>query len=250
MPAEESHTIFLKTLLGKPEEVFVMPARLRVAIFANGVFNERTFSREQLSDADLVIAADGGARHCARLQIEPDILIGDFDSLGPAALAAYEKSGVTIIRYPDRKDFTDLELALLHAKKMGATHIQILGALGARWDQSLANVLLLASSHFREMDIQIIEPDQEIMLLQGGRHYEIAGEPGDTVSLLPLNADVQGVTTAGLEYPLSDELLEFGATRGISNVMLSRSFAIDIQTGHLLCVLTHRSGQEAPDSSG
>jgi thiamine pyrophosphokinase len=218
-----------------------MPDRLCVAIFANGVFDEQSFSMEQLLGADLIIAADGGAKHCARLQITPDLLIGDFDSLDAEALAGYETAGVRIIRHPDRKDFTDLELALLHAKTVGATQVHILGALGARWDQSLANVLLLASPQFRDVDIRILEPGQEIMLFHGGRHYDYPGEPGDVVSLIPLDTYVQGVTTSGLEYSLSDEPLVFGATRGISNVMTGQSFSVDIKVGLLLCVLTHRS---------
>jgi len=87
-----------------------MPSQLRVTVFANGVLDERSFSKEQLSIADLVIAADGGAKNCAKLQIT-QTFDRDFDSLDEAALAGYKKSGATIIRHPDRKDYTDLELA-------------------------------------------------------------------------------------------------------------------------------------------
>jgi len=220
-------------------------ARLRVVIFANGVFDDQAFSQDQLKDVDLVIAADGGAKHCARLHITPDLLIGDFDSLGAAELNTFDRAGVKIIRHPDRKDYSDLELALLHAKSLGASQVQILGALGARWDQTLANLLLPASTQLRDLDIRILEHGQEIMLFHGGKHYEIHGASGDIVSLIPLDRNVQGVTTKGLEYPLNDEALYFGATRSISNVMTDDSFTVNIKEGLLVCVVMRRPAASA-----
>jgi thiamine pyrophosphokinase len=61
----------------------------------------------------IVIAADGGARHCLKLGIKPQVVIGDFDSLTRDELATFEKSGTKLIRYPVDKDETDLELALV-----------------------------------------------------------------------------------------------------------------------------------------
>ena len=224
-----------------------MSARLHVLIFANGVFDDQVFFQDQLKDVDMVIAADGGAKHCARLHITPDILIGDFDSLDAAELKTFEMAGVKIIRHSDRKDYSDLELALLHAKSSGASQVQILGALGARWDQTLANLLLPASAQLRDLDIRILEHGQEIMLFHGGKHYEIHGASGDVVSLIPIDRNVQGVTTTGLEYPLKDDPLHFGATRGISNVMTDDSFTVNINEGLLLCVVMRHPAASAKE---
>src|SRR5687768_15193697 len=94
--------------------------------------------------ADLLIAADGGALALLRAGLLPRLVIGDMDSLDAASLAELAERGVELRRYPREKDETDLELALLHAAAAGATAIDILGALGGRWDHTLANVALLA----------------------------------------------------------------------------------------------------------
>ena len=94
---------------------------MRAVIFANGGFSHP----DPLLPGDFVIAADGGARYCLELGITPHLVVGDFDSLDPASLQALEQAGVELARYPERKDFTDLELALQHARLRGADEILI-----------------------------------------------------------------------------------------------------------------------------
>src|SRR5689334_754444 len=100
--------------------------------------------REHIRAAELLIAADGGALPLLRAGMTPHMAIGDMDSIDAAGLAELEARGVAIRRFPREKDETDLELALLYAAQAGATAIDVLGALGGRWDHTLANVALLA----------------------------------------------------------------------------------------------------------
>src|SRR3954467_10916801 len=85
-----------------------------------------------MQQADLRIAADGGARHFLELGLLPHLAIGDFDSLPPALLVKLEDHDVEIERHPAHKDETDLELALLRALQRGARRIVVLAALGGR----------------------------------------------------------------------------------------------------------------------
>jgi thiamine pyrophosphokinase len=211
----------------------------RAVIFANGEMENRAAVKALIHPSDTIIAADGGAQYCQQLGLSPDVLIGDFDSLSSELLAGFEQAGAQIIRHPARKDFTDLELALQYARSLGAIDILVLGALGARWDQSLANLLLAASEQFKDINIKLIDGEQEIFLLREGSTHEVTGEPGDIVSLIPLGDSAQGIRTEGLEYPLQDEPLIFGATRGISNVLLDRTALISLNQGSLLCVIIH-----------
>ncbi len=89
---------------------------MRAVIFANGSLNLPV----ALSPGDFIIAADGGAQHCLALGLIPAVVIGDLDSLTPADLEALEAQGAEIVQFPARKDFTDLELALKHARSSGA----------------------------------------------------------------------------------------------------------------------------------
>jgi len=208
---------------------------LRAVIFANGGY---THLYPLLPD-DLIIAADGGARYCLELGLIPHLVVGDFDSLDPASLQMLEQAGVELLRYPERKDFTDLELALQQSRQRGADEILVLAALGGRWDQTLANLLMPASQTLCCTRVTLIDGKQEIHILRDGERLELHGSTGDTVSLIPIKGDSIGVSTHGLEYPLVCETLFFGSTRGVSNVLLEEPAWVSLQNGLLMCVLIH-----------
>jgi thiamine pyrophosphokinase len=212
---------------------------LRAVVFANGLLNEPHTAAAAIRADDFIIAADGGLYHCQNLALIPDILIGDLDSVEPADLDRLEAAGVEMLSYPTHKDFTDLELALQLAKERGAAEILVFGALGARWDQTLANLLLPAASNLAGSHIVLIDGSQEIQLLSSGETLELHGKRGDTLSLIPVGGDAQGVTTRNLEYPLIQETLFLGASRGISNVFLHDRATVHIEKGLVLCVMIH-----------
>jgi thiamine pyrophosphokinase len=85
--------------------------------------------------------------------------------------------------------------------------------------------------------MRFLDGNQELFLLRAGNHSLVYGHPGDTLSLIPFTGDVSGIITKGLEYPLNDETLQFGTSRGVSNVLLQGQAQIYIQQGLLLCVL-------------
>jgi thiamine pyrophosphokinase len=191
----------------------------------------------------LVVAADGGARAAAALGLRIDVVVGDGDSLGEAALATLEAGGVVVERAEVAKDETDAELAVLAALKRGADRLTVLGALGGvRLDHELANVGLLALPALRGVPCVLLDPRARVRLLDApapdGRALEadLPGPAGTIVSLLPLDPIVEGITTRGFVYPLSDEPLRLGAARGISNVRSSDHPGLTIRRGRLLVV--------------
>jgi thiamine pyrophosphokinase len=208
---------------------------LRAVIFANGELNDKDRARALIKRGDLLIAADGGAHHCQALGLTPDLVVGDLDSLSNQDIADLRQAGAQIERYPMRKDATDLELAFFHAQDAGANEALVLGGLGRRWDQTLANLLLPVYHRLSGLVITFWDRGQWLYLVDDRR--EIKGSPGMRVSLIPLRGDAIGVTTNGLDYPLKDETLVFGATRGISNVMLGERAEVSLRQGALLCVV-------------
>lgn len=217
---------------------------MRAVIFANGQLSDLDTAKAALQHGDLLIAADGGALHCRRLGLTPSVVIGDFDSLSEDDLQVLELAGARLLRYPERKDFTDLELALRYAAGQGADEILVLGGLGARWDQTVANLLLPAAAGLEAARIRLLDGPQEVMLIRGGETLTLPGGPGDIVSLLPLGGEAGGVVTTGLEYPLHAESLSFGSSRGISNVISAPNASVSLGQGLLLCVLI-RARKEA-----
>jgi thiamine pyrophosphokinase len=238
MPAEEDDVDFNK----RPADRGVFcEMTMRAIVFANGEFPDPQSARKLLRPGDLIVAADGGTRHALAAGVTPDIVIGDLDSLSPETRARLEAAGTRIVRFSPRKDETDLELALLHTAQEGATEIVILAALGGRLDQTVANVLLLALPELKGLAVRIVEGAQEAFLIHN--RAIIAGQPGDTVSLIPLGGDAVGVTAEGLEWPLCEDTLRFGPARGVSNVLTTERASVRVLRGSLLCIVTHASSK-------
>ena len=207
---------------------------MRAVVVAGGEMHDAGVCSSLLQDADIIVAADGGARHVLRLGFTPHVVVGDMDSLDHEQSEHLRQMGCRFLTYPARKDETDAELALLYAVEQGADEVIILGALGGRIDHTLANVLLLALPELRGVRVSLVDGQQEVTLIRG--EGTIRGQVGDTVSLLPIAGDAGGITTRGLEYALHDGTLVFGRTRGVSNVLTAPTAHISVRRGALWCV--------------
>lgn len=210
----------------------------RAIIFANGDVEDLPAARAILQPGDTLVSADGGLRHLTALDLLPSLLIGDLDSLPPGRLESLTQAGVRTLRHPTHKDETDLELALHQVIAEGFRTVRIVGALGGRLDQTLANIYLLSDPAAQGVDLRLDDGRQEVFLIT--REGRISGAPGDVVSLLPLLGEVHGVTTRDLEYPLRGETLYPYKTRGVSNVMQQEKAAVQISSGSLLCIHTRQ----------
>jgi thiamine pyrophosphokinase len=207
-----------------------------VTIFANGEIEKDQIDLPQNS---IIIAADGGARHCLHLGIHPEVVIGDFDSLTAEEIASLEARGSNLIHHPVDKDETDLELALNHALELGANQITLYGLLGGRWDMSFANLLLLAAPKYAGIRFLVLSGNTEAYLLRGGETLTIRGQPGDTVSAVPLADAARGLTYEGLQWPLKEANLPFGTPRGVSNTLVSQEARVHLKQGILFVFLIH-----------
>lgn len=196
---------------------------MRALLLAGGEAPPADFVRAHA--ADLVICADGGLRLARLAGLAPDLAVGDFDSVEPAEDLATE-------RHPTNKDASDLELALEAAVARGATHADILGALGGRLDHELFNVwALLGRAHELGIQARLLAPGVEVFLAAPGRH----AVRGDTCSLLPLD-DQARLTLEGFEYPLRSETLRRASTRGLSNRVVGEAW-ISVEEGRVLVIV-------------
>ena len=210
---------------------------MKAVIFANGVIENKARARGAAEGADLVMAADGGARHCLQLGVIPEILVGDLDSLNDDDQQSLEARGTEIVTHPQDKDQTDLELALKTAVARDIRQITVLGAIGGRLDMTVANVLLLALPELKKVQVELWLGDQTAWLIRPPSG-SIRGKPGDVVSLIPLGGDAMGITSRDLRYSLKDETLESGPAKGISNVVTGPNPQVELRAGALLIVLT------------
>jgi thiamine pyrophosphokinase len=207
---------------------------MHTVIVANSPTFDAAPFRELFERAELLIAADGGGNALFAAGIVPRLVIGDMDSLAPEAEAAFVAAKAIVERHPAEKDETDLELALLRAIALGATTIDVLGAMGGRWDQALSNVALLAMPELLGRRVRLLDSEQEAYLARGAT--PIDGERGETVSLLPVGGPARGITTQGLYYPLHDAELRFERSRGVSNLIVEPPARVTVREGLLLVV--------------
>lgn len=214
---------------------------MHVLIFANGDLSSPDWVHPYLDEAVAVIAADGGTQHVLALSRRPDVLVGDLDSLETGVKQTLLDASTLILETNPDKNETDLELALLHAVANYNLPVLVIAGLGGRIDQMFANILLLMHPKLRRRDISFKTEYQRIWLVE--EQATIEGQPGDTVSLIPLGGDVYVESTQGLRWALQDEGLLFGPARGVSNVMLNEVATVTIREGHLLCVHTQREWQ-------
>ena len=205
-------------------------------IIANGILKNLNFYNEMLKNSEVIIAVDGGANYLFKINIIPNVIIGDLDSISSDAKKYYEKQKVSFIKYPTKKDFTDTEIAIDYAKKIGVKSIVFIGVLGKRFDHSIANIFLLKKTSFFNIPAKIIDENSEIYFLTGASTLNIEGKPKDVLSIIPISQKVIGITLKGLEYPLKNSNLKFSSSRGISNVFKKKSAIIKIKEGDLLVI--------------
>ena len=189
--------------------------------------------------SDFIIAADKGVAHCLKLGITPLLCIGDYDSIDIADLNQARQLGWNIISVPPDKDMTDGELAIREAINHGARHIYLLAGFSGdnRVDHGISHFFQLA--HFSEtaINIQMLDHDKQAYILTPNLTHLVSGKENASLSLIPMDKNVVGVSTKGLRYELVDETLHFGSTRSLSNEMLHSSATIHLQAGILLIIV-------------
>ena len=209
---------------------------MTVLIFANGIIEDVEWIRPYLTNATVVIAADGGTSHLHRLNYAPDVIIGDQDSLAEEHRQWLEQNGIQFSTYPPAKDETDLELALLYAVEHFDEEILLFGTLGGRLDQMLANVLLLTHPQLNGRSVKLLTANETAWMVTD--KTTVQGKVGDILSLIPLTGDAHIKATTGLEWPLNNDVLAFGLARGISNSLTHPTATIELHSGTLLCIHT------------
>lgn len=186
-----------------------------------------------------VVAADDGLVHALELGLHVSVAVGDFDSAPPAAVAQAEGAGARIERHPAAKDATDTELALDAALGFEPARVLLLAGDGGRLDHLLATLLLLGSEKYRAVEIDAHVGQARVHVVRDER--ELVGRRGELLTLLAVSGPAEGVRTDGLAYPLRDETLEPGSSRGVSNVFAEERALISLERGVLLVV---RPGSE------
>ena len=177
---------------------------------------------------DYIIAADGGLAHTEGLGLTPDLILGDFDSLG------YVPEGSQV--FPVEKDDTDAMLAVKKGLELGYREFLLYGSLdGPRLDHSVANFQTLQYLADRGAKGMLIGKTQIVAVVKNGTLALPARDDG-IVSVFCMGADARGVTIRGLKYPLENGTLSAGFPLGVSNHFIGQPAEISVKDGSLLVI--------------
>ena len=187
-----------------------------------------------LRTEDFVLAADGGLAHVQKLGIEPNEILGDFDSLG------YTPNDARV--FPVEKDDTDAMLAVRRGLQLGYREFILYGSLdGPRLDHTVANFQTLQFLCDNGAFGYLVGRDYIITVVKDGS-IRFSGEAAGTVSVFCLGRDAEGVSIRGLYYPLENGTLTAGFPLGVSNHFVGTEAEIAVKNGSLLVLWDRKNG--------
>lgn len=187
------------------------------------------FCRSIIQEDDFVVCADGGMDTAQRLNIVPNLTIGDFDSSKAA-----KKTGKKIITLPTHKDDTDTMSCIKEVIAMGCKNVVILGAIGGRTDHTFANITALA--YMSKNGVKGVLMDENTTIAYTDSHYAVNGCKGKTVSVFPFGCAAARVTLEGFLYPLNQYDLLADFPLGISNIAQSDTAVVTVYSGAVIVI--------------
>ena len=188
-------------------------------------------AQELAETADYIIAADGGQNRAREFGLQPDCVIGDFDST-----TLDEDFDCIYITYPAEKDLTDTEAALTHALEKGFRNVILLGGMGGRLDHTMGNIGLLDKYHSSFDHMEFIDGKNKMELLKDSDRTLKRDARYKYFGLVSLNAEASGIDIRGAKYELTGASLERASTLGVSNEFSEDTVEICVQEGTLLIV--------------
>lgn len=199
----------------------------------------------EVTEKDFVIAVDGGLGYCSILGVEPDLILGDFDSVSPEEAKEVEalerQIPERILRLPREKDDTDMLAALKEGLRRDYRDFRIYGGTGGRFDHTLANIQCLLYLKKHGAVGYLVDGTGMIMVLMDESVEFQKGLEG-YLSLFSLTEEAVGVTIRGMKYPLERAVIRNDFPIGISNEFMGEAAVISVERGQLVCMLQWVSG--------
>ena len=203
----------------------------RVLIVANGEWPGSFNLQHERTTYDQLVALDGAANRLLELNLIPDVIVGDLDSITTSVLNQCESSGVHIVRIPSQEK-SDISKGLQWVQQeQPNAKIDVIGVEIGRYDHHLAAYSALFECQ-----------SSATILLNGWTAKRVDSNPTtfqvkpDAIISLIAFGSVQGVTLEGCQYPLQNASLTTG-TQGVSNKAIESEIVVSAQSGNLLLLI-------------
>lgn len=193
------------------------------------------------SDKDYLIAVDGGLMYCQVLQVEPDLIIGDFDSVTgewkDAVIAIKENAPEKVEMLMPEKDDTDMYAALKKGLEAGFTNFRIYGATGGRLEHTLANIQCLLFLKHNNATGYIMDGNGMMLVIEN-EVVSFRQEMDGYLSIFSMGKEAKGVTIKGMKYNLDDYTMTNDYPIGISNEFVGEAAEISVEDGQLVLIIS------------
>jgi thiamine pyrophosphokinase len=203
-------------------------------IISSGSIKDYNILNEVIKDKNFILCADGGIAHSINMNIVPNAVIGDLDSINQMGRDFIKEHNIPIIKFPVEKDETDTELAILYLIENNIKNITLIGATGSRLDHTIGNIYLLKRIKQLGAVGKIVDDNNSIYLVHD--YIKLKGKKGYYLSIIPITQDGLVVTLKGFYYPLNEDFIGFGTTLGISNRIIHEYGEIKIIKGEALII--------------
>ena len=202
----------------------------KLIIVLNGELSDdlEKYKKRLIDNQNFIIACDGGYNNCKKLNIKPDLILGDFDSL-------QEFEFNNSIKFPKEKDKSDFELAIDYGFEKGFKDFEIWGAIGKRLDHTLFNISLLLRIKKVGGNAIIYHPPYIVFIID--KEYNFGVRNSGFVSLYPLTSEIKGLTIKGMKYELNEKDIYLGSTETLSNEFIGKESFVNFKEGIILVIL-------------
>ena len=177
-----------------------------------------------------IVCADGGANSAKKINLIPDIIVGDLDSISEKTLNFY-KDKCLIIKISRQND-TDVEKALKYLTKKKFSEVILLGGTGDRLDHSFCNIGIVIK-FYHKIKITLLHKNSLLRAYSG--EIILTAQEGETLSLYGID-DKTKISSSGLKYPLKNISLPFGKKESTSNLAVSQNIKLKIDGGIILII--------------
>ena len=198
------------------------------AIVCGAPIENNEWFLEEIYKHDFIIAADSGYDHLKNVDVVPNVLIGDMDSISTVP------QNIELHKFPTKKDKTDFAICLDFCLENGISQVDVYGAWGRRADHSICAVLTMLQYAKKGLEIRMLTETSEMFIL-----FDKCNIPHNDgyVSVFPLEASAEGVTLKNFEYPLDNCDLDCCSPLGVSNSIPGEDGEISLKNGSLLVII-------------
>ncbi|OPF51759.1 thiamine diphosphokinase [Clostridium baratii] len=209
---------------------------MRSIIVSGGKAPSKELLKEYIKDDDYIVGVDKGCNILKEIEVTPNIILGDFDSIDKEVLNYYKDKNVKIEKFNAEKDYTDTDLGYIKALEVNPSEIILFGATGSRIDHMLGNIGILLKGLRENIKVTIVDDNNKMYAVN--KSSLVKKEEGRVISFHALSDIVKNLTIKNGKYPLNNYNMTLLEPRAICNEFLDDDIYIEFDSGIILILYT------------